>query len=86
MARAFTIAFDFKGKTYLALASIAKGNSDDTSFSVRLYDDSLSRIIPGGCIQYCPREVEEKQGYALADQLLRCIDDSVRSHLQLAGF
>jgi len=82
MIRAFTISFDFDGKTYLALASISQ-KERDISYFVRLYDDSLYRIIPEGNVSYNSAEGYTKLSlkHPLADQLMTCISKSINAHL-----
>ena len=82
MIRAFTISFDFDGKTYLALASI-KQKEKDISYFVRLYDDTLYRIIPGGQVSFTNTDSFTKPSliHPLADQLIRSINRSITEHL-----
>lgn len=84
MIRAFTISFDFEGKTYLALATIKKSENEDPCYSVRVYDHALSRVIPEGCLHYSDREVPKNLEHPMAGRLLHCISESVAAHLRLA--
>ena len=85
MNRAFTISFDFEGKTYLALASLKKGTEDELLYSVRVYDDPLTRIVPEGCLSYsskkqlCPQSLHHPR----ALKLFTCINDALNDHLQV---
>jgi hypothetical protein len=86
MIRAFTISFDFKGKTYLAFATLLMDKGDTINYTVRVYDDQLSRIIPGGCIS-CQHDFKKPASitHPSADLLFSSISDSVRCHLQQAS-
>jgi hypothetical protein len=83
MVRAFTISFEFDGKTYLALASM-KTSDDNMIYSVRVYDDLLARIIPERTISYsdqkplCPSSLKHHR----ALNLFTCISKAVALHLQ----
>lgn len=83
MVRAFTISFEFEGKVYLAVASI-KGSDDDVLYSVRVYDDSLARVIPERNLSYsdkkplCPSSLKHPQ----ALRLFTRINEAVEFHLQ----
>lgn len=85
MIRAFTISFDFEGRTYLALASM-KTAENDTVCSVRIYDDALARIIPDKNLSFsskkplCPTSL--RHPHAL--RLFSCINEAVSCHLQAA--
>lgn len=86
MTKAFTISFQFEGKEYLALASIKKLISCETTYRVRVFDDPLFRILPEGSLQYssarplCPASLRHPQ----ALRLFSCINDSLTSHLSAA--
>ena len=86
MIRAFTISFEFEGKTYLALASIKTANADDTTYSIRIYSNSLHRIFPDGFLRYSDSGVESPVTFThpLAQPLFHCINESVHEHLKLA--
>jgi len=86
MIRAFTISFDFEGKTYLALASIKTVTDEDISYSIRLYSTSLYRIFPDGVLKYSNRGLESPGTFShpLAQSLFHCINESVHAHLKLA--
>ena len=86
MIRAFTISFDFEGKTYLALATVKKKENEEPFYSIRVYDDTLSRFLPDGCIRYSANETEAngKLQHPLAKRLFHCINESVSAHLQSA--
>ena len=86
MIRAFTISFDFEGKTYLALASIKTENSNETMYSIRLYNTSLYRYFPDGVLKYSNKETEcpVKAGHPLTKPLFDCICESVDAHLKIA--
>ena len=83
MIRAFTISFDFRGRTYLALASMTTSESD-VSYFVRVYDDDLCRILPDGNLSYNKEKVIKNNSitHPLANQLFQCIDDSVNCHIK----
>ena len=83
MIRAFTISFDYEGKTYIALASIRSTHSDGTSYSIRLFDEKLWKIVPGGVLSICPGEEKTSQSTPSAKQLSECICQSVNEHLQV---
>ena len=84
MIRAFTISFDFEGKTYLALAS-QHSNGEDVNYSIRLYDEKLQRIIPEGQLTYngrnglCPKSLRHPS----ATRLFTCINSAVTGHLEV---
>jgi len=86
MVRAFTISFDFEGRTFLALVSLKSCGENETQFTVRIYDDLLARIVPEGNLTYtsqkplCPTSLKHPQ----ALRLFTCINDAVNCHLQLA--
>jgi hypothetical protein len=82
MIRAFTISFDFDGKTYLALASI-KQKEKDVCYFVKLYDDTLYRIIPDGHVSFNNTDGFTKLSlkHPLADKLMGCISRSITDHL-----
>ena len=86
MVQAFTISFDFEGKTYLALASIEAGKEENISYSIRLYSTSLYRIFPDGILKFSCDGVECPSGFKhpLAKPLFDCIHESVHAHLKLA--
>jgi hypothetical protein len=86
MIQAFTISFDFEGKTYLALASVKSDKNEDTAYSVRLYNTSLYRFFPNGILKYTSRGLESpaKLTHPLAEPLFNTIAKSVRAHLKLA--
>ena len=83
MTRAFTISFDFSGRTYLALASVRKQNDEEISYSIRVFDDTLHRILPEGSISYsssrplCPHSLRHPQ----ALKLFTSISDAVQCHM-----
>jgi len=85
MVQAFTISFDFEGKTHLALVSLKKGVGEELLYAVRVYDDSLTRIVPEGCIRYssikplCPQSLQHPR----ALKLFSCIDEALNGHLQV---
>ena len=82
MIRAFTISFEFDGKTYLALTSV-DSTAQDTSFFVRLYDDPLYRIIPGGSIRFTERDSDTPGlTHPSARRLVDCISQSINDHLK----
>lgn len=85
MIKAFIISFDFEGKTYLALASIRKGNETGLSYSIHFYDDALMRILPQDCAHESYSSKMNTQAnitHMRADQLRDCIKESVEAHLQ----
>ncbi len=89
MIRAFTISFDFDGKTYLALASVKnekEEKEEDTTYSIRIYSTALYRILPDGVLKYSGRDTAHFDGYKhpLAKPLCNCIHESVHAHLKLA--
>lgn len=85
MVRAFTISFDFDGRTYLALATLKKAE-EEMVYSIRFYDESLSRIVPDRTFSYsskkplCPASLHHPQ----ALRLFTCIDHAILSHLEAA--
>jgi len=85
MNRAFTISFEFEGKTYLALASM-KAVECEVFYSVRIYDDTLARIIPERSLRYsnkkplCPSSLRHPN----AMRLFTCISEAVNYHSQAA--
>jgi|GEM_PF-2766180 len=83
MSRAFTISFDFEGKTYLAFASVTEKKEEETSYFVRLYDDNLYRIIPDGNVCFTSVEGCTKLplSHPSADRLMNCISQSISDHL-----
>lgn len=85
MVRAFTISFEFEGKTYLALASLKK-SENDTFYSVRLYDDSLARIVPTREFTYCNSKpvCPSSLHHPNALRLFTRINEAVSYHLQAA--
>jgi hypothetical protein len=84
MIRAFTISFDFEGKTYLALASVKTSIQEETHYSIRVYDDALTRILPENNLSYsdkkplCPSSLK----HPLAIRLFTCISDAVSYHVE----
>jgi hypothetical protein len=86
MVRAFTISFDFEGKTFLALVSLKTLMENNTVYTVRVHDDSLARIVPEKSLTYtrqkplCPSSLKHPQ----ALRLFSCINDAVNCHLQAA--
>ena len=82
MIRAFTISFDFEGKTYLALATV-DATRDNVSYFVRLHDDHLSRIIPGGNLHFSDTQTFENSPskHPSAKLLFTCISRSIEDHL-----
>jgi hypothetical protein len=84
MIRAFTISFDFEGKTYLALASIKTSIAEETFYSIRVYDDALTRILPENSLSYtdnkplCPSSLK----HPLALRLFTCISEAVTCHVE----
>lgn len=84
MIRAFTISFEFEGKTYLALASLKTSIENDVLYSIRVYDDALVRIIPDKSLSYsdskplCPSSLRHPQ----ALRLFTCINNNVSYHLK----
>ncbi|HEU4472851.1 MAG TPA: hypothetical protein VFR58_17275 [Flavisolibacter sp.] len=84
MNRAFTISFDFEGRTYLAFASMNTKGSD-VVYSVRLYDEKLHRIVPTGSISYnsqrplCPHSLT----HPMATRLFTCINEAVDGHSRM---
>jgi len=84
MIRAFTISFDFKGRTYLALAS-TKTKDNEVSYFVRVYDHALYQILPEGHLEYTSEGmVNQRLTHPLAKQLFHCIDESIACHLKAA--
>lgn len=84
MIRAFTISFEFEGRTHLALASLKTSPDNDVLYCVRVYDDSLVRIIPNKSLNYsdkkplCPSSLKHPQ----ALRLFTCINEALEFHLQ----
>jgi len=84
MNRAFTISFEFEGKTYLAMASIKNSLENDVYYTIRVYDDVLMRIIPENDLVYtkkkplCPSSLKHRQ----ALRLFTCISDAVTYHIE----
>jgi hypothetical protein len=85
MVKAFTISFEFEGRTYLALAS-QRVAENEMFYSVRVYDDSLARIIPARQFTYsnkkqvCPSSLKHPD----ALRLFTRINEAVSCHLQAA--
>jgi hypothetical protein len=83
MVRAFTISFEFDGRVYLALASI-KTREKESLCSVRIFDDSLERIVPERQLTYsnenplCPTSLHHPS----ALRLFSSISNAVDHHLQ----
>ena len=86
MIKAFTISFDFEGKTYLALTTMKTEQPDTVSYCVRIYDNPLYKLVPEGYIRYSKKELNDVCSKQLpqAGKLYRCIDDSICAHLKLA--
>jgi hypothetical protein len=86
MRSAFTISFDFKGKTYLAFAQIIEGNDAKPSCLVNVYDHTLCRIMHSDSIKYSqPESINyPKLQDPLAAKLFHCISDSISHHLESA--
>jgi hypothetical protein len=86
MIHAFTISFDFEGRTYMALASIKSSKDEDTAYSIRIYSTSLYRIFPDGILKYSGDGSSCIDGYKhpQAQPLFNCIHSSVCAHLKLA--
>ena len=86
MIRAFTISFDFEGKTYLALASIKTAAEGGDLYTVHIYDDSLARIVPERTFSYyskkplCPQTLKHPFGL----KLFSCINEALVHHLQVS--
>jgi hypothetical protein len=85
MNRAFTISFDFEGRTYLAMACI-RSSSEENFYTVHVYDDSLTRIVPEKNFSYsskkplCPLSLRHPN----ALKLFSCINDALTHHLEVS--
>jgi hypothetical protein len=86
MIKAFTISFDFDGKTYLALARIRKDNSDEMFYNILFYDSYLARILPEELSLNCTDNDRLINNHPLAGRLQSCIQESILAHLQLITF
>jgi hypothetical protein len=86
MVRMFTVSFDFEGKTYLALASLQDENEKTPAYRVRLFNQALYRIVPGGNLEINGRATVAGQQlqHPLANVLVHSIQESVLAHLQAA--
>lgn len=86
MVRVFTISFEFEGKTYLGLASLKALAENDVQYFVRVYDDTLTKILPDKSLTYsdqkplCPSSLKHPQ----ALRLFSCISEAVDYHLQVS--
>ena len=85
MVRAFTISFEFSGETHLALVSVNSVEGQETHYCIRLFGETLHRLIPGGEIRCCPDQLESQSMAKgpVARRLVACIRESLDAHLQL---
>jgi hypothetical protein len=86
MTSAFTISFNFEGKTYLAFARV-KENDEGPFCVVNIYNNTLCRIIHGNSIEYSQKEADDRSKFqqTLADRLFHCISNSVSAHLKISN-
>jgi len=82
MARIFTTRFTFNEKLYDAIVTMITSDGK-LNFSIRLLDDGLHDLFPGGQIRY-----EGKEGFKnvqandqLAQSLIHCLASSIEQHL-----
>jgi hypothetical protein len=84
MKRALIISFEFEGKNCLALACINTSVQDETSYSIKVYDDALTRILPENSLGYtdqkplCPSSLKHPS----AMRLFSCIGYAVSCHVE----
>lgn len=84
MARIFTTRFTFNQKLYDAIVTMITSDGK-INFSVKLLDDGLHDLFPGGQIRY-----EGKEGFRnveandqLTKSLIHCLASSIEQHLIL---
>ena len=87
MNRAFTIAFNFEGRTYLTMAAIKSSeNTDENIYTIHIYDESLARIVPERNFSYsskkplCPSSLK----HPLALKLFSCINEALEHHIEVS--
>lgn len=82
MVKAFIISFGFKGRSYLAM--VTDFDPYKASYTVKLYNESLFRIIPGGELVCSEHDLSMLPPYKhpLAKALLHTIHESVDTHLK----
>ncbi|HEU0065147.1 MAG TPA: hypothetical protein VFQ58_08950 [Flavisolibacter sp.] len=87
MVKAFTVAFEFEGRTYLGLARIDKQkNVNEVSYFFKLFNSSLNNILPGGCLEYNNSEFRDISSFSHphANHLARCINKSIQEYIKLS--
>jgi hypothetical protein len=83
MNRVFTVAFDFDGKTHLALATVQAEAYQPVSFQVSLLNSNLHRIVPDGKFSFnCREQASADLGHhPRAEALASCLNSAIRDHL-----
>jgi hypothetical protein len=83
MGRVFTMTFDFKDERHVAMVTVYNEHTDNESFTVRLFNETLHQIIPGGKIYFTStnNSLPNVEQHPWAAELNGCIQQALSVHL-----
>ena len=82
MARIFTIDFEFKGDIHSAVVSTWSGDTQSYVIQISFLDEALQHLAPNGVVRFSTADDGVLQTNAEQAELVHCLKDVVKSHLQ----